>query len=66
MREYKTLSDIIEDLDEIAVIDIRENGIGHCYFCDEIQEIDEDLLGMEIVSWFIVSKTYGYEVSVEL
>ena len=60
MMEYRTLTDIIEDLDEIAVIDICESGIGHCYFYDEIREIDEELLGMEIVSWFIVSREYGY------
>lgn len=62
---YCTLASILNDITDIGVIDVCENGIGHAYFCDEIDTIDEDILYKPIEYCFIVNRVDGYYVYVE-
>ena len=63
---YENLRYIINDLTDIGVIDICENGIGHAYFHDEIDNIDEDILSKSIEHCFIVKRADGFYVYVEV
>lgn len=65
-KTYQTINDLLEDLDDIALVDIHDgrNGIGHVYEADDC--IDEDLLNMPFVTYLVVSKSYGLEVHIEV
>lgn len=67
-KTYQTIKDLLDDLDDVALIDIHDgrNGIGHVYEADDIDCIDEDLLNMPFVTYLVVSKSYGLEVHIEV
>lgn len=62
-----TVGDFIDGFDEIALLTINEGGIGHSFVGEEdIECIDEDLLGKLVESSLVVKKKYGYEVHLEV
>ena len=67
-QQPTTVKDILDDLDDVALIDIHDgrNGIGHVYEADDIDCIDEDLLNMPFVTYLVVSKSHGLEVHIEV
>ena len=62
----RTVIDILDSVGDIAVLSIIEDGVGHAYFGDEVDDIDPDVLESPVRSWFIVKKSYGFIVEVEV
>ena len=58
--------DILEDLNDLYSVTITEDGVGHVYFGDDIATIEEDLLFKRVLSYFIVKRSYGFEVEIEV
>lgn len=65
---YHTIGDILNELgEEIGVLVIVEDGIGHAYFdFDDFNSIDIDIWRKPIIDVFIVSRVDGFEVVVEV
>lgn len=64
--DNKTVKDILDELDDVAMVSIEEDNIGHAYFGEDITDIDEDILN-STASWvFVVKKTYGFVVHIEI
>lgn len=67
INDGQTVIDILKDLDDIAVVTITENGVGHAYIGDDdINSIDPDILSKRVVSSLVVKKSNGFEVHVEI
>lgn len=63
----RTVKDILDEVGEIAVLSICENNVEHAYFgADEITEIDTDILDKRIAACFVVKKSWGFHVSLEV
>ena len=59
--------DILAEFDDIGVVTITENGVGHAYFCmSDIDSIPCEELESIAINWFIVKKDYGYVVEIEI
>lgn len=65
-RNDRTVKDILNDLDDIAMVSIEENNIGHAYFGEDIKEIDEDILSRTVVWSLVVKRSYGFVVHIEI
>lgn len=65
-RNDRTVRDILNDLDDIAMVSIEENNIGHAYFGEDIEEIDEDILNRIAVWSLVVKRSYGFAVHIEI
>lgn len=63
-----TVREILSNFNDIAVLDICENNIiGHAYFGkDEIAEIGDDILNKEVMSYFVVKRSDGFHISLEI
>lgn len=67
VNDDQTVIDILDDLDNIALATITENGVGHAYFGEgEIASIDPDILHKRVLSCLVVKKSYGYTVDLEV
>ena len=62
-----SIKNILSDLDDIAVVSINDREVGHSYIGEyDIAAIDEDILDSKAMSFFIVKKSFGYEVYIEI
>lgn len=59
----RTVRDILNDLDDIAMVSIEENNIGHAYFGEDIEE---DILNRIAVWSLVVKRSYGFVVHIEI
>ena len=67
INDEQTVQDILNDLDDVAVVSINDRGVGHSYIGEyDIAAIDEDILDSKAMSFFIVKKSFGYEVYIEI
>ena len=62
-----TLNDILRDCGDVAIVCVCENGIEHGYIGeDDIATIDQDILDMPVEIYFVVRKSDGLLVFVEI
>lgn len=62
-----TLSDILRDCGDVAVVCVCENGIEHGYIgADDIAAIDQDILNAPVETYLVVMRFDGLLVFVEL
>lgn len=67
VNKQQRVIDILADIDDIGVVTITENGVGHAYFSmEEIDEIPCDLMESIVVTAFVVKKSYGFHVEMEV
>lgn len=56
------VADVISGLDDIAVVTICENNVGHAYF----DGVDPEFLNRHVLYCFVVKRSYGFEVYIEV
>lgn len=66
VNDGQTVIDILDELDNIALVTITENGVGHAYFEKDIEYIEPELLSKRVLSSLVVKKPYGYIADLEV
>ena len=62
-----TVKDVISEFNNLAVVSIIENNVGHAYIGEEdIAAIDPDILNKKVLSSFTVKKSDGFHLSLEV
>jgi hypothetical protein len=62
-----TLSDILRDCSDVAVVCVCDSGIEHAYIgADDIAAIDQDILDAPVDSYIVVKRVDGLWVFVEV
>ena len=62
-----TVKDVLSEFNNIAVVSISESNVEHAYIGeDDVAAIDPDILCKKALSCFVVKKSEGFHVHLEV